>query len=241
MTYETFGLTNAGKSREHNEDSLRVEPELSLIVVADGMGGESCGEVASALVADKIVEYVRCPAETLEPEERIKEAIRQANRTVWKAAEEHGECKGMGSTVVVAYWEGNRVWIVNVGDSRAYRFREGQLTQLSYDQNVGNDLRTNLGLSEEQIQRYPHHRLLTMAVGIGEEVLIRSWSGDLAAGDMVFLCSDGLYGPISEPAIAGFLSRNLPLPAMMVSMIEAANAAGGPDNITVAVLKAEVD
>jgi len=240
MTYETFGLTNAGRSRENNEDALRVEPELNLIVVADGMGGESCGEVASALVVDKIVEYIRCPAETLEPEERIKEAIRLANRVVWNAAEDHGECKGMGSTVVVAYWEDDRLWIVNVGDSRAYRFRNGQLTQLSYDQNVGNDLRTNLGLSEEQVQRYPHHRLLTMAVGIGEDVLIRTWSGDLAPGDLIFLCSDGFYGPIPDSRLAEFLSSRMPLPAMMASMIEAANSAGGPDNITVAVLKAEV-
>jgi protein phosphatase len=238
MPVEAFGLTDTGKVRANNEDVFAVEPDLSLALVADGMGGENCGEVASALTVEGILAYLRNPGEpSLAPEELLKEAVRSANRNVWEATQSRSECKGMGSTVVMAHWRERSLWIVNVGDSRAYLWRGGSLRQLSYDQNVGNDLRHNLGLTEEQIRRYPHTNVLTMAVGVAPDVLIRCHSEPLAPGDVVLLCSDGLYGPVDASAIAGILTQDQALPAAAAAFIQLANSAGGPDNITAVMLR----
>ena len=115
---ELWGVTNVGRVRKNNEDNYRLVPELSLAIVADGMGGAACGEVASEITVDMIVDYIRNPTETDLPEEQVlKEAIRLANQTVWETSQERVDCNGMGSTVVVATWKGNRLWIANVGDS----------------------------------------------------------------------------------------------------------------------------
>ena len=238
MHIETFGLTHTGCVRSNNEDALAIEPSLDMAMVADGMGGANCGEVASALTVDVVTAYLRKPPEAgLNADEQLKEAVRAANRAVWEAAQTRPGCDGMGSTIVLAHWRESSLWIVNVGDSRAYLWRGGALRQLSYDQNVGNDLRTSLGLSDDQIRKYPHHNVLTMAIGIGPDVLIRDSHEPLADRDKVLLCSDGLYGAIGNAAIAAILAEEAPLPGSAAKLIDAANSAGGPDNITVALLR----
>jgi protein phosphatase len=237
MRVETIGLTNAGRVRSNNEDAVLVLNDLSTIVVADGMGGENCGEVASALAMDRLSGYLRAPAEQLPPAERLMEAVRAANVAVYALSRERVECKGMGCTVVALNWEGGVASVVNVGDSRAYLFRSGELRQLSYDQNVGNDLKNSLGLTDEQVRRYPHHRHLTMAVGIGADVLMRTHSEPIERGDLFLLCSDGLTGPVSEEKIIEMLQSKTALPALAAQLIDAANAAGGPDNVTVALMR----
>jgi protein phosphatase len=237
MRFETFGFTDPGRVRSNNEDALLVLDDLATMVVADGMGGENCGEVASALALERLEEFLRAPAGPLPPAGRLVEAVRAANAAVWQLAQRRPECKGMGCTLVALNWEDGRASVVNVGDSRAYLWRGGELRQLSYDQNVGNDLKASLGLSDEQIRRYPHHRHLTMAVGIGEEVLIRTRSETLEVGDLFLLCSDGLTGPLGEEGIVGFLSPDESLAGLCSSLIGAANEAGGPDNVTVALMR----
>ena len=238
MSMEAFGLTNIGKVRSNNEDALAIELDLAVALVADGMGGENCGEVASALTVDGVISYLRHPAEeSLGPEELLKEAIRAANRGVWQAAQGRPDCSGMGSTIVLAHWRGGTLWIANVGDSRAYLWRGNKLRQLSYDQNMANDLRTKLGLTEEQISKYPHRNVLTMAVGIGADVLIRMHTEELASGDMILLCSDGLYGPVSDAGISAVLAASVPLPARVAALIDSAHRAGAPDNVTAIVMR----
>jgi serine/threonine protein phosphatase PrpC len=242
MPMEAFGLTHAGLERSNNEDALAIEQDLATALVADGMGGQNCGEVASAITVASVVAYLRQPAEeSLGPEELLKEALRKANRDVWEAAESRPGCSGMGSTIVLAHWRGSSLWIANVGDSRAYLWRDGELAQLSYDQNVANDLRTSLGLTEEQIHQYPHRNSLTMAIGSGPDVLVRTHHQDLAPGDTILLCSDGLYGPAGDDGIAARLAAGGPLPAVVAGLIDRANRAGGPDNITVILLRYQED
>jgi PPM family protein phosphatase len=165
------------------------------------------------------------------------EAVRSANAAVWRRAQQESECKGMGCTIVALNWEGGEASIVNVGDSRAYLWRGGEFRQLSYDQNVGNDLKTSLGLTDEQVSKYPHHRHLTMAVGIGPEVLMRTHTERIQTGDVFLLCSDGLSGPLGDDVIAEFLKGGGTLPALTEKLIRAANDAGGPDNVTVALMR----
>lgn len=238
MPIEGFALTHPGAVRLNNEDALRFDPELALAVLADGMGGANSGEVASAITVETMCTFLHHPPEEgLDPPCLLKEAVRAANRRVWEASQANADCSGMGSTVVAAHWRGDRLWIVNVGDSRAYLWRFSELRQLTYDQNVANDLRSSLGLSEEEIQRFPHRNALTMAIGTTPEVLIREHDEQLMPGDVILLCSDGLYGPLGDSAIAQALSAQRWLPGVAAELIEAANRAGGPDNISVAVLR----
>jgi protein phosphatase len=143
----------------------------------------------------------------------------------------------MGSTIVLAFWDLPRLLIANVGDSRAYLWRDGTLTQLSYDQTLVNELRLRFGLSEEEVRNFPHKNVLTMAVGTTPEVTIRIHEEELAPGDVILLCSDGLSGPVAEEAMAATLSRDAPLQYQVEQLITQAKAGGGPDNVTVVLLR----
>jgi len=233
------GATNVGLVRRNNEDNYSLAPDLNLAIVADGMGGAACGEVASALTIETVLAQVRELGPDLTPEELLKEAIRQSNRRVREAVEGRQDCKGMGSTVVLALWRDSRLWIANVGDSRAYLYRDGKLKQLSYDQNIANELRNGMGMSDDEISRYPHRNVLTMAIGAVAEVMVRTCAEELQPGDMILLCSDGLYGPVGDGLIAEMISRADDLRASIAEMIAKANECGGPDNITVVLMRWE--
>jgi protein phosphatase len=143
----------------------------------------------------------------------------------------------MGSTLVLAHWDLPRLFIANVGDSRAYLWRAGSLAQLSYDQTLVNEMRLRFGLSDAEVQSFPHKNVLTMAVGTTPELTIRTHEEQLRPGDIVVLCSDGLTGPVSEAAIAAALSIETPLPDLVARLIAQAKAYGAPDNVTVVLLR----
>jgi protein phosphatase len=233
---ECYGATHPGHRRENNEDAFLLLPHLSAAILADGMGGQNCGEVGSALTVHGVATYLANPEGGLTPSETALEAIRNANREVITAARAQTACEGMGSTVVLALWHGPEIVLANVGDSRAYLFRGGELTQLSYDQNFANELRNQLGLSEERVRAIPNRNVLTMAVGTFEHVLVRTHVQTLVPGDRILLCSDGLYGPVDHTTLTGILNRGGPLPELVDRLIDCANQMGGPDNITAVLL-----
>lgn len=236
-TLDAWGASDPGLVRQNNEDSWCIEPDLKLAVVADGMGGASCGEVASAMTVETVRERLRHSLVAVVPTEAVEEAIREANRSVLTKARNEDHCAGMGSTVVVAVWDLPRILIANVGDSRAYLWRDGMLHQLSYDQTLVNELRLRFGLSEQEVSSFPHKNVLTMAVGTTPDLLIRTREEVLEPGDVVLLCSDGLSGPVSEAAIAATLSRDTPLEHQVRQLINQAKAEGAPDNVTVVLLR----
>ncbi len=232
-----LGRTDMGRQRANNEDAWLAAGDLRLAVVADGMGGEACGEIASAITIRTIQSVVAEAGGSAASMEVLREAVRSANRRVVEEARARAACSGMGSTVVAAQWEGSRLNIVSVGDSRAYLFRDGVLTQLTYDQNLGNELRDSMGWSEEQVSRFPQRHVLTAAIGASPDVILGETSLELADRDWVLLCSDGLYGPAGDAAIALLLSASANLEEAANNLITAANQAGGPDNITVVLLE----
>ncbi|MCU1234510.1 MAG: protein serine/threonine phosphatase [Candidatus Solibacter sp.] len=234
---QAYGATHAGRRRENNEDAFHIEEQLGLAILADGMGGENCGEVGSAITVRAVREYLSAPEDGLTREESLKEAIRSANRQVIEAAKVRTECDGMGSTIVMAAWDGSDVIIANVGDSRAYLFRRGELRQLSYDQNFANELRTKLGFSEERLRSMPNRHVLTMAVGPFEHVLVRTHNERLEPGDRLLLCSDGLHGPVEHDVIARLLGQYRELAPAVEALIDCALQNGGPDNVTVVLLE----
>jgi protein phosphatase len=232
-----FGATDTGRRRTNNEDAWQVEESVNAAILADGMGGENCGEVGSAVTVQAITEYLKSPEDGLTMEELAKEAIRSANRRVLDTAGERHECDGMGSTVVLVLWRLPDVVIANVGDSRAYLFRAHELKQLSYDQNFANELRHQLGLSEERVRTMPNRNVLTMAVGTYEHVLIRINTLKMEPGDQILICSDGLHGPVDHDTISQILDETVSLQEKVERLIQCANLNGGPDNVTAVLLE----
>ncbi len=214
-----------------------IDPALSLAVVADGMGGAACGEVASAITAETISEYLRDnddgekDAPTL-----IAEAIGLANRRVLDKARVSTDCKGMGSTVVLALLKNPLIYISNVGDSRAYLLRSGVLTQLSYDQTLLNELCSTTPMTPEEIERFPHKHVLTMAVGTTERIKIQNYEGEVEVGDQILLCSDGLTGPVPDSDMRSILEESITIEQKVDKLIALAKERGGPDNVTAVIL-----
>jgi protein phosphatase len=145
----------------------------------------------------------------------------------------------MGSTIVMVLWQLPEVVVANVGDSRAYLFRAGELSQLSYDQNFANELRTKLGFSEERVRTMPNRNVLTMAVGSFEHILIRTHLVRLQSGDRMLLCSDGLHGPVDHATLTRMLGQAGTVQEKVDRLIDRANQNGGPDNVTALLLEYE--
>lgn len=235
-SFEAWGNTDPGNIRKNNEDAWLIDPALSLAVVADGMGGAACGEVASAITAETISEYLRENDEGKDPQTVIAEAIGLANRRVLDKAKVSTDCKGMGSTVVLALLRNPLVYIANVGDSRAYLLRDGVLTQLSYDQTLLNELCSTTPMTAEEIERFPHKHVLTMAVGTTERIKIQNYEGEVEVGDQILLCSDGLTGPVPDPDIKSILEESTTVEQKVDKLIALAKERGGPDNVTAVLL-----
>jgi protein phosphatase len=231
------GATHQGHRRENNEDAFVILEDIGAAIIADGMGGQNCGEVGSEITIRATTEYLGDPEAGLSAVQTATESIRAANRDVIAAAKVRTECEGMGSTIVMALWRGADVVIANVGDSRAYLYRDGILSQLSYDQNFANELRNKLGFTEERLKNMPNGHVLTMAVGSFEHVQVRTHTEALLDGDRILLCSDGLHGPVSAPAIADILRAGGTLESQVQNLIDQANRNGGPDNITAVLLQ----
>jgi serine/threonine protein phosphatase PrpC len=236
MPVYAAGRTDVGLVRPNNEDRFLIADDLGLALVADGMGGAACGEVAAQMTIECIAEILGQPSPN-GPVSALEAAITEANRRVWHHAKQTHECNGMGTTIVAACWRGDRLAIANVGDSRAYLLRQEQLTQLSYDQSLVNELRHNLGLSDEQIKRYANRNVLTQAIGTAENVAIRTNELDFGPGDVVMLCSDGLHGIVPDEEILDILTQPVVLELQLTRLIDAAKRAGGNDNITIAVIR----
>ncbi len=236
MPVYAAGRTDVGLVRSNNEDRFLIAGDLGLALVADGMGGAACGEVAAQMTVDCIAELLSAPSPNGSVS-ALEAAITEANRRVWLHARQTHECNGMGTTIVAACWRGPRLAIANVGDSRAYLLRQDQLTQLSYDQSLVNELRHNLGLTDDQIKRYANRNVLTQAIGTAENVTIRTNEIDFVPGDVVILCSDGLHGIVDDEEILEILSQPVVLEIQVTRLIEAAKRAGGNDNITIAVIR----
>ncbi len=236
MPVYVAGRTDVGLVRTNNEDRFLIADDLGLALVADGMGGAACGEVAAQMTADCVAEMLRVPGAN-GAVAALEAAITEANRRVWMHARQTHECNGMGTTIVAACWSGSRLAIANVGDSRAYLLRHDQLTQLSYDQSLVNELRHNLGLTDEQIKRYANRNVLTQAIGTAENVAIRTNEIDFAPGDVVLLCSDGLHGIVDDEAIREILTQPVVMDLQITRLIDAAKSAGANDNVTIAIIR----
>jgi PPM family protein phosphatase len=222
-------LSHAGRKRRHNEDTYVVQPPL--FAVADGMGGANAGEVASSLAAAALQET---NGEGPNGEARVASLIQEANRRVFRRANEDREVSGMGTTMTVALVEDDHVAIGHVGDSRAYLFRDGELDQLTDDHSLVAELVRSGKLSPEEAETHPQRSVITRAVGTEPDVDVDTFSIEGAAGDLFLICSDGLTDMVDEATIHDALKENRgDLNAAAKALVNAANRVGGEDNITV--------
>jgi protein phosphatase len=233
---EAFGLSDPGCIRHNNEDFYLISP-TGAYIVADGMGGAQAGEHASKLAVETVASFLQnAPAPDAET---LRQAFREANQRVMKEAASNPELEGMGTTLVAALECGPELLIASVGDSRVYTFNGQQLTGITEDQTWVNEVGRRLGIDEAALKTHPMRHVLTMAIGVSPELRVHSYTVRPQPGELFLISSDGLHGVVEQGVIADALSGNGTLRAKCERLIDAAKHAGGPDNITVVLLKAK--
>ncbi|HBK68996.1 MAG TPA: Stp1/IreP family PP2C-type Ser/Thr phosphatase [Firmicutes bacterium] len=222
--------THVGKVREVNEDSIGRQG--SLLVLADGMGGHNAGEVASALVVERVLAL---EAEGSDFKAELVSTLKDANHALLEYASAHQECSGMGTTVVAVKIETERICVAHVGDSRVYHWHKGLLIQLTTDHSLVGELVRSGGITEEQAKNHPQRHILTRALGTPGDIEIEYAEYPLAEGDRLLLCSDGLTVMLSHEEIFTILSLDHSPQEIADYLVKAANEKGGTDNISVIV------
>jgi protein phosphatase len=248
---EAYGQTDVGRRRKLNEDNFLVDTETNLYAVCDGMGGHNAGEVASKMAIETLGAFIQKSHREKEitwpygldvnlsfDGNRLKTAIKLANKRVFKAADNREDYTGMGTTAVAALVTGGVMTIGSAGDSRAYLARDGKLSQLTRDDSWVSAAWAEGILSAEEIERHPLRNVITKAVGAKDTIEIDVVEHQLAKGDLALLCSDGLHAMIGDEEILKVLTPMPPtLQEAAAKLIDAANDAGGKDNVSVVLLR----
>ena len=229
---EHFEKSDTGRQRRANEDSFFARAPL--FVVADGMGGAQAGEVASRLAAEAFAGGL--PDEG-SPEERLAARVHAANARIHEVSQEDRALHGMGTTLTAAYLDGDELALAHVGDSRAYLLRDGELTRLTRDHTLVEELVRRGELTEQEAAEHPQRSIITRALGPEPDVDVDLQTHEAQAGDVVLLCSDGLTGMIGEDEVEEILGRASGLADAGRQLVHAANEAGGRDNITVVLFR----
>ena len=237
---------NRGVVRKNNEDACFVIPNQDVYIVADGVGGNNSGEIASSTAVESLASFVKANDLGLcgSPDEIFgffTEALDIANRRVFEMGREDSACRGMASTVVMSYINGGSADLANVGDSRAYLFRNGRLKRITKDHTYVNELIDQGVITEKEAESHSQKNVITKAIGAESEVEPDFYKVGLARGDIMLLCTDGLYGEVGEDRMADMLrlavSKDVKMNDLCGAFVDEAILAGGRDNITVICIR----
>jgi serine/threonine protein phosphatase PrpC len=241
-----YSRTHPGSVRPINEDVALWDPDLGLLVVADGMGGHNAGEVASRMAVDAVRSFLKQSAVGeditwpfgLDPTlslagNRLKTAVRMANTRVHRASEERADYTGMGTTIVAALVEGSHVTYAGVGDSRIYAWRGAELRQLTADDSWIVMLQRESGLGPSAFTKHPMRHVLTSVIGARPELDVRVQELSLTDGQTLVLCTDGLHGALPDYVIASTLRDQPDLERAAETLVETAVVRDGSDNVTI--------
>ncbi len=252
MKLEYSGQTDVGLKRGHNEDTYKVVDDHALYMVADGMGGHSSGEVASRMACEAVADFFR---ETSQDEDmtwpfkmdkgvgyeanRLSVSVKLANLRIHESAQSNPSQRGMGTTLVSVRFTDEGLVIGHVGDSRVYRLRDGGFDQLTEDHSLLNDYIKMKDLTPEEIENFPHKNVIVRALGMKDTVAVDLSVEQPEPGDIYLLCSDGLCGMITDDEISELIQARADdgLAAVCSALIDAANDAGGTDNITALMVR----
>ncbi|MDR0570349.1 MAG: Stp1/IreP family PP2C-type Ser/Thr phosphatase [Clostridiales Family XIII bacterium] len=238
--------TDTGRLRSNNEDALLVLPRVRTYAVADGVGGHNSGEVASRKAVTGFEKYLdENDLDKAHDGEDSKSALMEyfleclegINADIRETAEDRPECAGMATTLVAAHVSDDKLYVVNIGDSRAYIVRDGKISQITIDHTVVNKMVANGELSAEEARNHPRKNEITRALGAEEGICPDFFVTELCHGDRVVLCSDGLYGEVPDEEICNTVSLGEDLNEICKSLVDKANERGGRDNITVICLE----
>jgi protein phosphatase len=244
MIYKFCAKTDTGRSRDNNEDSVAVDEETRLAVLADGMGGYNAGEIASGMATAFIksemsrwLTEVGGTARAKEVRRAMEICVDSANLSIFNAANSNANYSGMGTTLVVGVFREDVLVLGHIGDSRCYRFRAGKLEQISRDHSLLQE-QIDAGLvTPEQAQHSNIKNLVTRALGVEEIVLLEVNEYPVELGDFYIMCSDGLSDMVQDAAIAKILNAEVALEQKVQMLVDAANDNGGRDNISVLMVE----
>jgi protein phosphatase len=239
--YSAAAATDRGRKRPSNEDAFGYSVEHGVFLVCDGMGGAAAGEIASSLAVDEALHLfdgpLSSPLETTP--QRAERAIAAANQAIYSRARRNYRLNGMGTTLVMLTAEEKRLWVLNVGDSRCYRLRNQQLEQITLDHSLVEEQIRAGRMTRAEALRSPLRNVITRALGTQNHVTADTFPLEAQAGDLYLLCSDGLTREISDEKIQALLAAGDALEEKCLRLIEAAKKAGGNDNITCLLVRAE--
>ena len=245
MRSKSFGFrTDMGKMRDGNEDALLLMPNQGIFAVADGVGGQNSGEVASRKAMAGIENFLNAnplsAADDLEGKYRenwlrsyFQRCMQKVNTEIVKQAMSDPVMERMATTVVLCFLDMESVYVVNMGDSRAYMVRDGELSQLSEDHTYVNKLINAGTLTRSEARRHPQKNIITKALGSTANTEPDFYRFDLMEGDRILLCTDGLHGELTDDEIADIVRSRNDMNTVCKLLVDAANEKGGHDNITV--------
>jgi PPM family protein phosphatase len=237
--YTAAAATDRGRKRPSNEDAFGYSVDHGAFVVCDGMGGAAAGEIASSLAVDEMMRLLTHRTGTNPLPTDAEQAIAAANQAIFSRAERSQKLSGMGTTLVTLLVEERHAWILNVGDSRGYRLRNGHLEQITIDHSLVEEQIRMGQMSRSEALRSPLRNVITRALGTQNNVTPDVFELEAEPGDVFMLCSDGLTRELSDPLIESLLLTGAPLDELCARLVAAANQAGGHDNITCLLVRAE--
>jgi len=252
ITVDMFAMTDVGIKRDHNEDCVLITPSHGIAVLADGMGGYNAGEVASAMAVDIITEHMKDKIFNM-PQAQIdkdigftgesvllRQAIKKTNSSIYKTAQTQAECAGMGTTVLASAFYGSHITAAHVGDSRMYRLRDHKLTHVTDDHSLIHEQVQRGLLTADDARNSTIKNLVTRALGVAPEVEADIVEDIVRAEDLYLMCSDGLTDVVSDEDICKALIHGKNnLKKSCTQLIQMANNAGGPDNISIILILAK--
>jgi len=237
--YAAAAVTDCGRKRPSNEDAFGFSVEHGVYVVCDGMGGAAAGEIASSLAVDEMMRLLTSRDAAHPLLDDAEAAVASANAGIFSRAQNSHNLNGMGCTLVALLTEDSRGWMINVGDSRGYRMRSSRLEQITLDHSLVEEQVRMGRMDRLEAQRSPFKNVITRALGTQISVTPDVFELENEPGDLFMLCSDGLTRELSDAMIESLLRLDLPLQELCGRLVEAANQAGGHDNITCLLVRAE--
>jgi len=240
LHFTAAAVSDRGRKRPSNEDAFGFSVEHGVYLVCDGMGGAAAGEIASSIAVDEMLRLLSGAEETgrAAMPGLAENAVSTANEAIFSRSQRNQKLSGMGTTLVALIADAQRVWVVNVGDSRCYRMRAKKLEQMTQDHSLVEE-QVRLGrMSRLEALRSPMRNVITRALGTQGRVTADIFALDVEAGDLFLLCSDGLTRELNDATIASLLETSGTLDATCARLVDAAKKAGGHDNITCVLARA---
>jgi serine/threonine protein phosphatase PrpC len=241
VRYTAAAVTDRGRKRPSNEDAFGFSVESGVYVVCDGMGGAAAGEIASTIAVDEFLRLLthRDPEKATPLSDAAQNAICAANEAIFSRAQRNHRLSGMGTTLVALATSEHHVWVMNIGDSRCYRMRQGRLEQITSDHSLVEEQVRMGRMTPREALHSPLKNVITRALGTQSQVTPDVFELEAEAGDLFLLCSDGLTRELSDSTIQILLNSEVPLEILSARLVEAAKKAGGHDNITCLLVRAQ--